>query len=272
MDSGGPLLARQRHELILERISAHGAVRVAEVVDVLGVSEMTVRRDIGELAARGLLERVHGGAVAPAAAEPLFSAKAGRHERTKTAIGRHAARRVAQGDTVALGGGTTTLAVARALVDLPFFGSLTVVTNSLPAADVLHQASGRARTEGRSAPSVILTGGERTRSDALVGPVAVEALRGMRVSWAFLGAHGLDVDLGLVSPNLAEAATNAALVAAARRVVAVADVTKWGVPGLRAFCSPEELAALVTDAPPAPAVRETLAGRGVVVELAEEKP
>lgn len=270
--SGAALLPSQRRTLLLDRVAQHGAVRIADVVGELGVSEMTVRRDIAELAGQGLVERVHGGAVAPASAEPLFRTKAGQHGAAKAAIGAHAAARVRPGETVALSGGSTVVAVARALAHLPHAGTLTVITNSLPAADVLHTAGEAARAEGVAAPTVLLTGGERSRSDALVGHLAVAALGGLHADRAFLGAHGIDATAGLMTPNPAEAATNAAMVAAAREVVAVVDASKWGVPGLRVFCSLEDLTALVTDAAPDPGAHHALATRGVAVEIAEEAP
>jgi DeoR/GlpR family transcriptional regulator of sugar metabolism len=267
-----PLFARQRQEFILEQVARHGAVRVAEVVDALGVSEMTVRRDITELVSRGLVDRVHGGAVATAGAaeEPLFGTKVGQHPGEKAAIGRRAASLVRPGDSVALTGGTTTLAVAQALAALPHAGTLTVVTNSLPAAQVLHDEAERARADSRPAPTVLLTGGERTRSDALVGPLAVDTLRRMRVEWAFLGAHGFDPATGLMTPNLAEGATNEAMVGAARTPVAVVDASKWGVIGLRTFCSVHELAVLVTDEPPGPATVTAAEEHGIVLEITQE--
>ncbi|KAE8764641.1 DeoR/GlpR family DNA-binding transcription regulator [Georgenia thermotolerans] len=271
-DTTTPLLARQRQDYILARVTEHGGVRVAEVVEALGVSEMTVRRDITELVARGLVDRVHGGAVAAAGAahEPLFQTKAGQRTGEKERIGALAAARVRPGDSVALTAGSTTLAVARALAALPHLATLTVITNSLPAAQVLQEAAEQARGEGRPAPTIILTGGERTRSDALVGPIAVDALRTLRVEWAFLGAHGFDPEIGLMTPNLAEAATNAAMVAAARTPVAVLDAAKWGVLGLRTFCPVEQLAVLVTDAEPDAATRAAAERHGIVVEVADE--
>lgn len=247
-----PLLARQRQQQLLAAVSKHGGVRVAEMVDQLGVSEMTIRRDITSLVRRGLVARVHGGAVAPtrSAEEPAFALKATQHQDEKVRIGELAAARVEAGDAVALSAGTTTLAVARALTAHPDFSTLTVITNSLPAADVLHQAVMQAREASRPAPTVVLTGGERTPSDALVGPATVDYLRGVRVDWVFLGAHGFDPTIGLMTPNLQEAATNAALLATGRSAVAVLDSSKWGVRGVRAFCGVEDLAALVTDVYP----------------------
>ncbi|MEE6273712.1 DeoR/GlpR family DNA-binding transcription regulator [Georgenia sp. MJ206] len=249
---GPPLLARQRQNHILSAVSRHGGVRVAEMVEQLGVSEMTVRRDITSLVKRGLVARVHGGAVSPtrSAQEPRFAVKSTQHQQEKTRIGLLAASRVQEGDSLALSAGTTTLAVARALTALPSFGTLTVITNSLPAAEVLHTGAEAAREAGQAAPTVVLTGGERTRSDALVGPATVDYLRSIRVEWVFLGAHGFDPGIGLMTPNLQEAETNAALLSTGRSAVAVLDSSKWGVRGLRTFCRPDDLAALVTDVEP----------------------
>jgi len=268
----GPLLARQRQQQILAAVSQHGGVRVAEMVDQLGVSEMTIRRDISSLVRRGLVARVHGGAVAPSrsAQEPAFALKAGQRREEKARIGRLAASRVEEGDAVALSAGTTTLAVAQALTQHPDLATLTVITNSLPAADVLHQASMQARDAGRPAPTIVLTGGERTPSDALVGPATVDYLRGVHVDWVFLGAHGFDPEIGLMTPNLQEAATNAALLAAGRSAVAVLDSTKWGVRGLRSFCGVEDLAALVTDREPDEATASAAATHDFSLEVAHD--
>ncbi len=260
-DSNPPLLARQRQERILSWVAEHGAIRVAEIVQTLGVSEMTARRDITELVDRGLVDRVHGGAVAldPVTVEPTFESKSIRLVSEKARIAAAAVKRVRPGDAVALTGGTTTLEVARALVEHPDFSSLTIVTNSLPAAQLLQEAVSGARAEKRAHPTIMLSGGERTPSDALVGLLAVEAFQRLRLDWVFAGAHGYDAELGLMTPNLQEAATNTAMIAAARSVVAVLDHTKWSVPGLRSFCPPERIMAVITDAEPEPAIATALA-------------
>jgi DeoR/GlpR family transcriptional regulator of sugar metabolism len=262
------VLARQRQERILEEVRSHGGARVSDLVSALGVSEMTVRRDITILAGQGLVARVHGGATAISARsdEPGFSAKSQMALPQKEAIARAAAALVAPGSSVAISAGTTTHAVASALVDVP---GLTVVTNSLPVAQVLHEAW--CGPDGTSAVggSVVLTGGERTPSDALVGPVAVAALRSLHVDTLLLGVHGVDAEAGLTTPNLVEGETNRALVAAARHVVVVADSSKWHVVGLAGIARLEDVDVLVTDDGLPPAARELLAarvGRLVVAE------
>lgn len=227
--------------MILERIREDGGVRVADLARDLGVSDMTVRRDLELLHNRGLVEKVHGGATAlPGSAlfEPGFAAKSVLQEPEKEAIADAAVRLVSPGTAIGISAGTTTYALARRLVDV---AGLTVVTNSVPVADVLHRA-------GTSDQTIILTGGVRTPSDALVGPFAVAALRTIHVDLVFMGVHGIDPHSGFTTPNVLEADTDRALVQSGRRLVVIADHTKWGVVGISSIGRLNEADTLVTDA------------------------
>lgn len=237
------MLASQRRAAILAVVEEHGAARVSELVEQLGVSDMTVRRDIERLDGEGLLERVHGGAVASArraADEPGFTAKSTLMTGEKQAIAQEAARLVLPGATIGISAGTTTYELARAVRGIP---QLTVVTNSVPVAQLLHESQPMS-----AGHVVVLTGGVRTPSDALVGPVAVTALGGLHVDRLFLGAHGIDREAGLTTPNLVEAETNRALVRSARAVCVLADHTKIGIVGLSTFMDLADVDTLVTDA------------------------
>ncbi|WP_299446124.1 DeoR/GlpR family DNA-binding transcription regulator [uncultured Phycicoccus sp.] len=241
------MLASQRRAAILALVEQNGAARVSELVERLGVSDMTVRRDIERLDGEGLLERVHGGAVATqprAADEPGFAAKSMLMTAEKQAIAAEAARLVHPGATIAISAGTTTYELAKAIRSVP---QLTVVTNSVPVAQLLHESQAAGHV-------VVLTGGVRTPSDALVGPVAINALRGLHVDRLFLGAHGVDRAAGLTTPNLVEAETNRALVASSRSVCVLADRSKIGIVGLSTFMDLDAVHTLITDAGiPAPA-------------------
>ncbi|MGZ5949981.1 MAG: DeoR/GlpR family DNA-binding transcription regulator [Isosphaeraceae bacterium] len=257
-----PALARQRQNLILERVREQGAVRVADLVRALGVSDMTVRRDLEILQERGLLEKVHGGAAAIEGSslfEPGFSAKSSLMQSEKMAIGEVAASLVAPGTAIALTAGTTTFAMARRLADIP---GLTVLTNSVPVADVLYR-------DGQPDQTVILTGGVRTPSDALVGPFAVEVIRSLHVDTVFMGTHGMDVGSGFTTPNLLEAETNRALMAAGRRVIVLADHTKWGTIGISSVGRLDAADTIVTDSgldPEASTVLTTAVRRVIFVD------
>jgi DeoR/GlpR family transcriptional regulator of sugar metabolism len=248
------MLARQRQTLILARVREDGGVRVADLARELGVSDMTVRRDLEILDNRGLIEKVHGGATArPGSAlfEPGFAAKSSLQETEKEAIADAAFGLVVPGTAIGISAGTTTYALARRLVDV---AGLTVVTNSVPVADVLHRAS-------RADQTIILTGGVRTPSDALVGPFAVAALRTIHLDQVFLGVHGMDPRSGFTTPNVLEADTDRALAAAGRRLIVVADSSKWGVIGISSIARLDEADTLVTDAGLDPAAREIAAER-----------
>jgi DeoR/GlpR family transcriptional regulator of sugar metabolism len=235
------VLARQRQTLILARVREDGGVRVADLARELGVSDMTVRRDLDILDGRGLIEKVHGGATAlPGSAlfEPGFAAKSSLQESEKESIADAAMALVLPGTAIGISAGTTTYALARRLIDVP---GLTVVTNSVPVADVLHRA-------GRADQTIILTGGVRTPSDALVGPFAVAALRTIHLDQVFMGVHGMDPRSGFTTPNVLEADTDRALAAAGRRLIVVADSSKWGVIGISSIATLDEADTLVTDA------------------------
>ncbi|MCL2780567.1 MAG: DeoR/GlpR family DNA-binding transcription regulator [Actinomycetia bacterium] len=233
------MLAKQRQAAILDRVRAQGGARVGELVAQFAVSDMTIRRDLNVLAAEGLLFKVHGGAtlaMPSSVDEPGFAAKSSLQPDEKQMIAEAAASLVQPGTAIAIGAGTTTWALARAIGSVP---DLTVVTNSIPVADELARGSGGA--------TVILTGGIRTPSDALVGPVADLTIRSLHFDTLFTGCHGMDPHAGLTAPNLAESETNRCLIQAARSVVLLADHTKWGNIGLSSFGQLSDVDALVTD-------------------------
>ncbi len=234
------VLAPQRHAIIAREVTKLGSVRVRELADMLDVSEMTVRRDLDVLAQRGALEKIHGGAArleSRSSLEPEFATKAAMKRNEKANIASAAARLVRPGDAIALTGGSTTWMLGQHLRSIP---DLTIVTNSLSLADSLH-----GKTD--SAVSVVLTGGSRTRSDALVGPVAVNTLRSIYVDIVFMGVHGL-AEAGFTTPNMAEAETNRAFIESAERFVVLADHTKWGIRGLGTIARLGEADDIISDA------------------------
>jgi DeoR/GlpR family transcriptional regulator of sugar metabolism len=214
---------------------------------------MTVRRDLDVLARAGLVDKVHGGATAPLASsteEPGFEVKWLRLQREKEAIARAAVQLVKPGTAVGVSAGTTTWTLAHELREVP---RLTVVTNSIQVAEVLYKGGGD--------QTVVLTGGVRTPSDALVGPLAVSALRQLHLDLVFMGVHGMDVQRGLRTPNLLEADADRAFVESARRLVVVADHTKWDVVGISTFAALDEVDVLVTDSGMPSSTRAAVAER-----------
>jgi DeoR/GlpR family transcriptional regulator of sugar metabolism len=254
------MLALERRRRIAESIRSRGVVSVTEMAEALGTSEITLRRDLRAMAADGLLVRTHGGAVLAdgLVSEPPYSEKANQAAAEKAAIARLAASMIAPGDSIVMGPGTTTLALARLLVD---FSELTVVTNSLLVAQALMPAS---RVE------VILTGGTLRRAiHALVGPAAEESVRQLRASRVFMSGNGLTAERGLSTPSPLVAAADRALAAAAQQTVVLADHTKIGLETMCQTVPIDHISTLITDADVDPAQLAAIREAGVAVMVAE---
>ncbi len=260
--SAARALARQRHDVIVAEVRRRSSVRVSELAQLLGVSDMTVRRDLDLLDEAGLITKVHGGAtlrLERSTEEPGFEAKSLRNIGEKHGIAMAAGASVRAGSAIGITAGTTTWQLASHIVDIP---DLTVVTNSVRVADVLHQSH-------RSDRTVVLTGGVRTPSDALVGPVAVGALRSLHLDAVYMGVHGMSERAGFTTPNLMEAETNRAFVQATEHLVVLADHTKWNITGLSSIAGLNDAAEVITDRNLPPAARAILSDRVGRVVLAE---
>ncbi|MDQ2850851.1 DeoR/GlpR family DNA-binding transcription regulator [Dermatophilaceae bacterium Sec6.4] len=249
------MLARQRQEVILTTVERDGGARVSDLVHEFGVSDMTIRRDIEALAEKGLVHRVHGGATLADRSidEPGFSVKSEMNPVQKSQIARTAASLIPPGSSLALSAGTTAYAVA---VELRAIQHLTVVTNSPRAAELLYDPT-------RDDQLVVLTGGVRTPSDALAGPVANAMLATTHVDTLILGVHGIDLEAGLTTPNLQEAQTNRALIKSAKKIIVVADHSKWGIIGLSTIATLDQVHTLVTDAELDAEARRELSGHDI---------
>lgn len=236
------MISSQRQHVILSRLRTRGAVRITALSKELGVSSMTIRRDITELADKGLLKRVHGGAVTTSTllAEPLFSVKSQMEIGLKDTIANAAIRYVGPGDVIAIGGGTTAYVFAQHLLESDHASGITILTNSIPVAELV-QAMENKDVE------VIVTGGVLTRSNALVGPIADKVISSLRVNTLFLGTHSVSMPRGFLTPNSLESATDAALISIADRSIVLADHTKWENTSLSMFASFADIDVLVTD-------------------------
>jgi DeoR family transcriptional regulator of aga operon len=246
----------ERMSLILEELSASGAVGVAEIAAKLGVSTASIRRDLQTLEEQRLLTRTHGGAVANSTVYELpLRYRGGRHREAKRRIALAAAARVgADVSSVGLTGGTTTTEVAR---ELSGRQDLTIVTNALNIA---------AELALRPELKLIVTGGTaRSESYELVGPIAEAALSGMNLDLAIVGVDGVGVPGGLTTYHEIEAHTNEVLISRARRVIVVADASKVGKLAFVRICALSAVDELITDASAPAAELRALAEAGVTV-------
>ena len=253
------MLAVERRRLIADNLRIRGVVSVGEMAEALGTTEITVRRDLRAMAKDGLLVRAHGGAVLPSTVghEPSYSEKAHQAGAEKASMARLAVGMITPGDSIVLGPGTTTLALARLLGDI---NELTVVTNSLLVAQAL-----------MSSPKVevILTGGTLRRSIyALVGPAAEDSVRALRASKTFISGNGFTAERGLSTPSPLVAATDRAFAGAAQQVVVLADHTKIGQDTMCQTVPVARMHTLITDSRADPAVLAAIREAGVDVRVA----
>jgi DeoR family transcriptional regulator of aga operon len=255
--------AELRQERIAVLVQERGFMRVVDLAGRFRVSTVTIRSDLQALEARGRLHRIRGGAV-PASVVPEeqpFEASELDLATEKARIGTHAGRMVASGETVLLDVGTTTTAVARALIARTDLHDVTVFTTALNVALELERAYPRI--------TVVVTGGTlRPLQHSLVNPFATVLLGKLNASIAFIGCNGVDVRGGVTNINLPEAEIKRAMLLAARRRVIVADGSKLGEVELAKVCDLGEVSLVVTDQTADPAVVAEIEASGCTVEVA----
>lgn len=204
----------------MQVVEAQGRATVGDLARRFGVVEMTIRRDLDELDGQRLLQRIHGGALRlekRAVAEPPVLERVRQQAGAKQRIARAVAAMVREGETIFLGSGTTTLAVAEALAG---HSRLTVVTNALTVAETL---------AAHPSITVVVVGGFLRHSElSLIGHIAEAALHNIKVSKVIIGMAGIDVEFGLSSEHMQELMTDRAILGISDTIIIVADHTKLG--------------------------------------------
>lgn len=252
-----------RQQEILERLEQQGRVEVGVLAQTFGVSEVTVRKDLQELESLSFLKRVHGGAVLAHRSKYNLSIgdKIGKQSAGKLAIAKSALGCIHDGDTLILDAGSTTLALARLLPGR--FQGLTIITNSLPIIAELSRFD--------SFELISLGGMVRLHSLAMIGPLTVASLKRLHADRAFLGATGATMERGLCTPNIIEAETKAAMIAAATERIALVDHTKIGQASLAPFACWDKIHRFITDHPLQSGLAEELKALGLTVQIASEE-
>jgi DeoR/GlpR family transcriptional regulator of sugar metabolism len=230
------VLAVDRRHRILEQVAEHQTIHIAELAGELGVSEMTIRRDITRLERDGFLRRTYGGATAhiTRSMELLFNARALENAPAKRIIGMHAAEMLTPERTVFIGIGSTTeqfAMFARPRDDL------TVVTGSLPVASLLGTRKGRV---------VVLGGSVLTDELACVGPVAAATVRRYHADMAVIGAAGLSARHGITELSDEAAEIQRLMIEHSDRLVILADGSKLGQTTMASVASADRITTLIT--------------------------
>lgn len=238
------MLTEDRQLRIISHVRDRGFATVAELCQLYGVSEATIRRDLDALAEQGQVRRLRGGAgdikgtVRPEPDLRSFAEVAASASKEKQAIARRAASLVEDGDVIALDAGTTVAAMCPFLANR----SVTVATSSLPVIEALESAP---------AVDVIVVGGVlRPSYRSMVGHLAESMLGQLRFDKAFLGAAGVMADGGVMDSTPSEVPIKRALLASSREAYLLADAEKFPGEGFLRICELAEFQALVTDREP----------------------
>lgn len=254
------MLAAERHSRILEQVEQQKTMTVAQLSKLLDVSEVTIRKDLIKLENEGLLSRTHGGATTTRflPVERSFTEKQGERMEEKERIARQAFVYVEPGDTLILGAGSTTMALARLLRQV---AGLTIVTNAVNIAMELHS---------HELHNVILVGGEmRAKSYAVVGPIAEENLRKLSVYKCFIGTDGVHLHEGISTLSVQEGSVNRVMMERARKVYLLADHSKLGEIHFSRFAELSDVDRIVTDSIDSDML-EAFLDQGIQVDVAQK--
>ncbi|MFD2215742.1 DeoR/GlpR family DNA-binding transcription regulator [Metabacillus endolithicus] len=252
------MLAVERHERILDQLDKNKIVKVSELSKLLDVTEKTIRGDLELLEKRGLLNRIHGGAVL---AEdegrmlPIAERQSG-YSDVKSAIAREAVKLIEPNETILMDGGSTTIAIAELLGEFP----ITVITNDLKIANVLLTKS--------NVQLMVLGGTRIDKSSSLMGAQATEMLKRMRVNRLFFGTTGISVEHGLTVFNSIHADWKKQIISCADHITLLADSSKFEKVALIQFAQFDEVNEIVTDTNLDPQIKETLENSHVRLHLA----
>ena len=242
----------ERHNRILALLQQNGSISVVQLAELFKVSEVTIRKDLSFLEQQKKLYRTHGSAIliSPYISDRHVNEKEKKNVAEKRAIGAKAASLVAQDDSIIIASGTTMAFLAREIKPV---GHLTVITAAVPVTSILSQDTN---------VDVIQLGGiTRSSSVSVVGPFAEQMLG----SKLFVGVDGIDLEFGLTTTNMLEAALNRVMMNAAQKVIVLADSSKFGRRGFSKICDLEAVDRIITDNGIQPLYLDRLRERGIEV-------
>lgn len=255
---GYKLLSIERYQKITEQLEKHKIIKVSDLADKLEVTEKTIRIDLEVLEQRGLLKRVHGGAVLAETEGrllPIEERQSSQNE-TKRTIAEEAMKLIKPNETILMDGGSTTIEICKMLGDF----QVTIITNDLKVANVLYD---------KDNVQLIVLGGTRVpKSSSLVGSQATELLNKLRVNRLFIGTTGVSLDHGLTVFNSLHADWKKQIINSADHVTLVADSTKFEKTALIQFATIQEVDEIITDSKLGTANRNALLAMDISLRIA----
>lgn len=255
-----PAIVNERHRKIMALLHQQTSLSVSQLAHMLGVSEVTIRKDLTLLEQQQMLYRVHGSAILanPYIQERHVNDKEKLCSDQKRAIGAYAARLVEPRDTILIASGTTTLAMAREIREVE---ELTAITTSLSVATTL--------AENDECTVIQLGGVLRNSSFSVVGPFAEQMLRQFSCSKLFFGVDGFDLNYGVTTTNLMGGHLALMMIETVQKVIALVDSSKFGRRGFCKMCDVDRIDMVITDDGVSPIVVEQLQEAGIDVRIVE---
>lgn len=261
------MLSEQRHKEIMKLLAEEGSIKTSTLCERLSASRETIRRDLESLEERGLLKRIHGGAVKP---EPdldppsiytSFEQRKALHSSDKEEVALEAAKYISEGQAVALDSGTTSLELAQVIKRQ--FRSLTVVTNSLTIANELADADGI---------TLVLTGGiYDSEEKAFTSDMATLILSHINIDILFLTTCGISLERGITYQRMDDIIIQSKLIEASDRTIVIADSSKLGANSLVKMCGIDQVSMIITDSH-APAERiKAFQEAGINIVISKER-
>lgn len=261
------MLSEQRYEEIYNLLEREGSVRTIALCDALQTSRETIRRDLENMEAKGMLRRIRGGAMKAEAPQEKNTAYTSFHMRrdenfhNKEAVAWEAVNYIREGQVIALDSGTTSLFLAKAVKAR--FRSLTVVTNSFAVAQELAGAEGI---------TLVLTGGVyRADEEAFVSDIAALIFSKISVDIFFLTTCGISVERGITYQRMDEISVQNKMMEAAERTIVVADSSKLGVNSFVKMCGIDAVSMIITDSGVSAGQLKAFENAGVRMTIAKER-
>lgn len=251
----------ERHSEIMDNLLKQGSIQVTELANNLQVSSVTIRKDLTNLEKEGKLYRSHGRAILinPFTNNRTVTEKEKLNMDEKQLIGIEAAKLITPNDSIVLASGTTIHALAR---NIHPESRLTVVTASLPAAEVLAPLD--------NVELIQLGGMVRHTSLSVVGKYAEMILSGFSFSKLYLGVDGIDLEFGISTTDMREAEINRTMMQTAQKTIVLADSTKFGRRGFAKICNIEDIDMIITDNRLPEPIRQQVEAMGIDLVIVDE--
>ena len=261
------MLSEQRHKEIIQLLDKEGSIKTSTLCNILSASRETIRRDLEALEEKGMLKRIHGGAIKVESsresniAYTSFKQRKTEHSLDKAAVAWEATKYISDGQAIALDSGTTSLELARVIKNR--FHSLTVVTNSLTIANELADADGI---------TLVLTGGiYNAEEEAFLSDMATLILSRINIDILFLTTCGISLERGITYQRIDDLIIQSKFMEASDKTIVITDSSKLGVNSLVRMCGIDQISLIITDSH-APSERiQALEDAGIKVVISRER-